>query len=71
MMNLKFLEIHLWCDTCLPLDGQHGGQSLFINSKVDTINSRRAGCQSLSNCALLGHPLEADPGLEGTERILE
>ena len=22
-------EIHLWCDTCQPLDTQHGGQSLF------------------------------------------
>ena len=20
---------HLWCDTCWPLDGQHGGQLLF------------------------------------------
>ena len=27
-MWCMFIEIHLWCDTCWPLDGQHGGQSL-------------------------------------------
>ena len=28
-MWCTFLEIHLWCDTCYPLDGQHGCQLLF------------------------------------------
>ena len=25
-----FTEVHLWTDTCWPLNGQHGGQLLFL-----------------------------------------
>ena len=28
------MMFHLWCDTCQPLDSQHGSQSLFPHMRV-------------------------------------
>ena len=32
-------QIHLWCDTCRPLDGQHGGPSRSLHASAEV------GCQ--------------------------
>ena len=28
----SILHIHLWCDTCYPLDGQHGGRAFLMHT---------------------------------------
>ena len=38
-------QIHLWCDTCWPLDGQHGGQTILIHVPVP--------CRNFSNFCLI------------------
>ena len=61
MLHYTFCEIHLWCDTCWPLGGQHGSQaisSMYLRGIGGTRNRelscRRSQCEIRIICNLTG-----------------